>query len=78
MYELYVMSGCDKDGHRYRFAVLDTVTCGNHQQILEWCSEHFGPPGPKPLGSRWMMAGDGFFFYFRDEDDAFAFRMRWC
>lgn len=46
--------------------------------IHAWCSEKFGDEQPlrDGLGPRWMELDD--IFMFRDEADAFEFRIRWC
>lgn len=41
---------------------------------LWWCSDEFGECH---RGERWTYSTEGD-FAFRDENDAFAFRMRWC
>ena len=47
-----------------------------YQEILEWCTEQFGPPGGKKY--RWMeilMIGS---LEFRDEKDAMLFLLKWA
>lgn len=45
-------------------------------EVLDWCTERFGPQSPLRSGARWDHGG--YTFFFRDEADAFHFRMRWC
>lgn len=59
-------------GHRHRF-ILKT---GNITPVLFWCDDNFGCPVQAMTGSRWYALSA--IIYFRDDDDAFAFRMRWC
>lgn len=46
-------------------------------EAMQWCREQFGSPG----GDRWCgLISDVVSCYicFKDEDDALAFRLRWC
>lgn len=50
--------------------------------VFEWCHEQFGKgynckSMNAPKGTRWIVLRHRGFF-FRREEDAFAFRMRWC
>jgi hypothetical protein len=46
--------------------------------VHAWCSEKFGAEQPVREGftPRWIELAD--MFMFRDEADAFEFRIRWC
>lgn len=54
----------------------------DYQQAYAWCVEQFGPGlnrwiSRPPDDTRWIYSPlQG--FAFRYEDDAFAFKMRWC
>lgn len=67
----------DGDGHRYVFRP-DRHT---DEDIRGWCNEHFGSIEHlreylgELRGSRWAGRHS---FWFRDEQDAVAFRLRWC
>lgn len=41
--------------------------------VLDWCAEQFGSEG-----RRWAYSRDGSTIYIQDDNDAFAFRLRWC
>lgn len=46
------------------------------REAFFWCCEQFGEAGLRKMECRWThMTG---FFWFREEADAFAFKMRWC
>lgn len=63
----------DLDGHRYMFILLEQVSI---TPMFQWCVEQFGLEPDEATGSRWYCIGGRIFF--RDEIDAFQFRMRWC
>jgi hypothetical protein len=44
--------------------------------VAAWCVENFPIPHDDWFNGRWVRQGSGFLF--RYEDDAFAFKMRWC
>ena len=50
-----------------------------HHNCIGWCEQNFGPrPGPKKPdgpGERWYPGIDS--FYFREEQDAVLFVLRW-
>ena len=50
-----------------------------HQNLMDWCEQNFGPrPRPKKPdgpGERWYPGIDS--FYFREEQDAVLFVLRW-
>lgn len=45
-------------------------------EMIAWCTERFGPPDSK-VGARWDTSTTTGRFFFRDENDALEFRMRW-
>lgn len=59
---------------RYRFTPPTKMqwTADMVRQPHLWCQEQFGDPGT----GRWTF--EGWIFEFVREDDAFAFRLRWC
>ncbi|RYF04441.1 MAG: hypothetical protein EOO77_29630 [Oxalobacteraceae bacterium] len=62
-------------GDRLEFAFVQCVRFTERYDpwlALVWCCEEFG----SATGERWAFQ-DGLFF-FRDPDDAFAFKLRWC
>lgn len=65
----------DSAGHKFRFYQTpfapDPVS-----EIAKWCLDSFGEPDTPNYYSRWTRFGTS--FWFRDDVDAFAFRMRWC
>ncbi|RYD83844.1 MAG: hypothetical protein EOP84_07170 [Verrucomicrobiaceae bacterium] len=68
-----------------RAFVLNVENSNNDARVLAmvelrcWCASEFGPMGgsqnPEPH-ERWC--GLGTLILFRDPDDAFVFKMRWC
>lgn len=62
------------------FVIHPTTTEGTFTRLEEvkgWCEDHFGPAGYyRDSGARWTIIGGT--FRVRDDEDAFAFRMRWC
>lgn len=67
MYLMTVLEKPDRDGHQYFFACR---TAYKRRETVLWCFDKFGEPG-----ARWSGQGN---FWFRDEADAFEFRLRWC
>jgi hypothetical protein len=65
------------DGYTYRF---EDVPFSHIAEMRRWCEEHFGEPFPtwrtERLRGRWENDWSRR-FRFRDERDAFHFRMRW-
>jgi hypothetical protein len=69
-----------REKNLYRqFPHLIWTNDGASPEMIEWCTEQFGPvlyPSHRSTYcNRWIDAGDA--FYFSDENDAFAFKMRW-
>lgn len=62
----------DSSGHRYRFVPDDN---DDMTPVHAWCWEQFGEPSSN-MHSRWHAGMVT--FWFRDESDAFQFKMRWC
>lgn len=63
------------------FSLTAQPTSGINGVFL-WCHEQFGEgfncwAEAAPNGTRWIFNGTSG-FAFRYEDDAFAFKMRWC
>lgn len=60
---------------------LPPLTVPSNNAVGEWCIEQFGP-ARKILDdvskSRWMIISAGQIVWFRDEQDALLFKMRWC
>jgi hypothetical protein len=77
LYEFTDLEEPDPGGHRYRFEPADDVREAevDSDALHAWCTQEFGDRGG-PSGSRWY-AGR-VIFWFRDEQDAFVFRLRWC
>lgn len=68
-------SQADTDGHNFAFR----YQLPNDEKFIEavvWCSEIFGIQDAAPVGSRWMSGN--ITIWFRDERDAFQFKLRWC
>lgn len=62
----------DEFGQPYRIMIGDSTKV---TIAYQWCIEHFEPPVSENH-ARWQTVGHS--FWFRDERDAFQFRMRWC
>lgn len=67
---------------KFRFRYTKNVNAiyrnGDHrtiEDIRKWCEEQFDKPGKR---LRWRFRSLHKEFYFRDMEDAFAFKMRWC
>lgn len=69
---------------RYEYSFTSAVGdrghhCFEHESwclrsdVLDWCADQFGFEG-----RRWAYSRDGSTIYLQHEDDAFAFRLRWC
>lgn len=43
-------------------------------EVLRWCTQQF----PRFNDSNWRWHHHGYYFLFTFDDDAFAFKMRWC
>lgn len=69
----------DRQGQCHAFSVVDfsgdDADFFDHPAVA-WCQEQFGPETLLMRGSRWNKVG--FAIYIANDDDAFAFRMRWC
>jgi hypothetical protein len=63
----------DEFGQPYRIMMRDIAAV---TPAYLWCVEHLDPPATVASGARWQTVGQS--FWFRDERDAFQFRMRWC
>lgn len=63
------------------FDVIGRPTSPNTACVDEWCTEHFGAwelhNGTNP-GWRWDTTRAGNRFFFLSEQDATAFKLRWC
>lgn len=75
----------DPDGQIYTFQ-CNTVLGSDASLAIQpgrltarmWCIERFGDPGPPSYGARWNVSRSAYQFWFRDEQDAIEFRLRWC
>lgn len=81
-YEIRRLRGPDKDGHQFYAGPVNVRTCG-FVEVHAWAGEQFGEGEMSidegcHLGSRWCFHSGSGSFWFRDERDAFEFRMRWC
>jgi hypothetical protein len=77
MMRLVVLDPPDAAGHRYRFVPSSFQShFDSETTITKWCRDSFGEPDIPNYYSRWTQIGRS--FWFRDDADAFAFRMRWC
>lgn len=72
MFEMTIYKERDVDGHLYFFKAHRVGTTNG---VREWCIERFGDPDWQ---GRWIGGTSADVFWFRDEADAFEFRMRWC
>jgi hypothetical protein len=55
------------------------VTVPSHtKDLIDWCTEHFGPGG-RNKKFRWRYGWtNNFHYYFRSEQDALLFTLRWA
>lgn len=74
----YMYREDDQDNQRYWYHRLSAFHDGGEEfrGIIAWCQEAFGAAAISAPGVRW--SHDGMAFYFAEENDALAFRMRWC
>lgn len=73
LFEFHIKDKPDPEGHICYFEGL--VDSSRRGEIMRWCTEQFGPKG-QVMASRWFgVQGD---YWFRDMNDAFAFKLRWC
>ncbi len=61
-------------GQDYSFTVREFKEA-TFIETYEWCVERFGNPNER-MNGRWDSSGG--YFFFRDVEDAFQFRLRWC
>jgi hypothetical protein len=60
---------------RYHWFVPFSSNTGNDYTVMDWCYAEFGPQ----VEERWAATNHRCFeFVIRRDDDALAFRMRWC
>jgi hypothetical protein len=71
-FNMFIFEHPDLDGHRYRFV---PEADGDMAPVHAWCREQFGE-GSATTRSRWHAGMVT--FWFRDEADAFQFKLRWC
>jgi hypothetical protein len=76
----YSVEEDDPDGqiHLFQGPEIDADVESKRLAARDWSIERFGEPGPASLGARWNVSRNARFFWFRDEMDAFEFRLRWC
>lgn len=58
--------------HQHVFGPMEWFSGPQSKMVTEWCLDQFGETGP-----RWYPAVNGY-YCFRNENDASAFRIRWC
>jgi hypothetical protein len=86
MFDMKILTRPDGDGHRYIFRYRGHLDPGEDcmkgflGEVHAWCAEQFGTIEhlrryDQYRGSRWVGFED---FWFRDEEDALQFRLRWC
>lgn len=81
-YRMYRTNG-DDDGHTF-IATIDDADRPTFEAAYEWASIEFGEGAPvsdrkERCGSRWCFSDDNdLIFWFRNEADAFQFKLRWC
>ena len=61
----------------YEFIMEDTVPViqAAFAEVDAWCRERFGCPPLRWFGSNSISVA---VFFFREDDDALEFRLRWC
>jgi hypothetical protein len=74
IFAFHIKDKPDPEGHTYYFEGLEDPLEWD-KIIMQWCAEQFGLQD-QVMASRWF--GTGGDYWFRDMEDAFAFRMRWC
>lgn len=67
----YVHNPRDPDAQPHAFKPKTRVWATDFEPVQRWCAEQFGD-----RGLRWVDSAGH--FWFRDAEDAFAFKMRWC
>lgn len=85
MYTMASFDQPDVDGHRYWFDINNVdAPAEDCLEVYNWVVERFGEREPRydedgnPLRPRWMGDQGAGSFWFREDNDAFEFRMRWC
>lgn len=75
---VYVFHEEDPDGHVHMFDSEDFHLDHAHFRcVREWCWVNFGDAGFAEK-NRWASTGKGDTIWIRHDDDAVAFRLRWC
>lgn len=81
IYEMTNRPHPDMDGHKFLFTPID-YAAAESQGVVQWAIERFGSADLVRglgchCGSRYVYS-DALNFWFRDDEDAFQFRLRWC